>query len=215
MKKHCLALALLALALLGCSLSGGGADLAPATEAPAPEPTQTEALAPEPTHVEVPAAPPLTQDQLMDEWRPAYDQGSVLFEVCTLMYQTHSDFGQGVIDRERARAELDTEADFIGFTQRGTASMAAPSEAIAPHLASLEELTLALIEVYGVNDDSIGTPDVLATLDPTCGSLQARMQAIVADAQTAGLSSDSLDTLANEISVEMIEDLYNLTVWGR
>jgi hypothetical protein len=162
-----------------------------------------------------PAAVSGGQEELRAEWGPALDLGSVLLEVCTLMYQTHADFGQGVIDASRAQAELETESDFIGYMQSGMYSSAPQSDAVASHLTSLEEQMSALIEVYGVDDSLIGTAEVLAMLDPICGSLQERMQAIVGDAQAAGLSPESLDALDHAIRVEMIDDLYDLTIWGR
>jgi hypothetical protein len=91
--------------------------------------------------------------------------------------------------------------------------MAARSEAVAPHLVRLEELTAELI-VAERRRPSIGTPEVLTALDSSCQSLQAIMDAIVGDAQAAGMSPAALDELDREIS-PIIEDLYNRTWWGR
>ena len=75
---------------------------------------------------------------------------------------------------------------------------------------------LALIEVLGAEDASIGTPGVLDMLDPTCGSLLESQQAIVRDAAAAGLSQASIDLLGSDSEVsEMIDDLYNSTLLGR
>ena len=70
------------------------------------------------------------------------------------------------------------------------------SDLVAPHQAALREQMLALIDVYGVDDEHIGTPDTLDMLFPICGSLQTRAQAVVAAAQAAGLSDDSLAGLS-------------------
>ena len=218
MKAFLLALTLLALSLVACSFLTGATDVATAAETPVAQPpsvaTATGATPIEPPPTEGPAAPAHGQEELMADWRPAYSQGGVLLETCMMMYQTHADFGQGEIDLQRAHAELQAEADFVELVRQDTDSMAAPSEAVEAHLVRLEEITAELIALLGSDDPSIGTPEVLTALDSSCQSLQAIMDAIVGDAQAAGMSPAALDELDRELS-PIIEDLYNRTWWGR
>jgi len=219
MKALLLASTLLAAGSMACSVLAGASDAATATETPmAQPPSVAPAVATatpiEPPPTEEPAAPPDGQEELMADWRPAYSQGGVLLETCMMMYQTHADFGQGEIDLLRAHTELEAEADFAESVRRDADSMAAPSEAVAPHLVRLEELTAELIALLGSGEPSIGTPEVLTALDSSCQSLQAIMDAIVGDAQAAGMSPAALDELDREIS-PIIEDLSNRTWWGR
>ncbi len=203
MKAFLLASTLLALGSMACSVLAGATDAATATETPMAQPssvapavaTATGATPIEPPPTEGPAAPPDGQEELIADWRPAYRQGGVLLETCMMMYQTHADFGQGEIDLQRAHAELEAEADFVELVRRDADSMAAASEAVAPHLVRLEELTAELIALLGSDDPSIGAPEVLSALDSSCGFLQASMDAIVGDAQAAGMSPEALDEL--------------------
>jgi len=166
------------------------------------------------TLIPEPTAPPVGQQVLKDEWRPAYNQGAVLFETCTMTYNTHADFGQGMIGLERARAELEVEAEFVEYVLRGIASVVPQGEAVASHVLRIEAKASALTEWLEPEDDDIGTPEALAAVEAACSSLQGRMDAIVADAKSAGMNTASFGELDSEIS-PMIEDLYNRTWWGR
>jgi formylglycine-generating enzyme required for sulfatase activity len=153
------------------------------------------------------------QDGLKDEWRPAISNAMLLTASCQLMFETHFKYGEGEIDLNRARSELTTESDFIGFAVRGFASGPVPSEAVAPYMLGLEQQASALISLLDpIDEDAIGSFGVLDTLSSTCGSLNDLMTDIVNAGMEAGLSEASVDEIDQEMT-PMINDLYD-TVLG-
>jgi hypothetical protein len=161
-----------------------------------------------------PTAGPLEQEGLKDNWRPAYNPGALLFETCTMTYQTHADFGQGVINLERARDELEVEAEFVEYVLRDITSVVPQNEKVASHVLKIEAQASSLTEWLEPKDNDIGTTKALAAIDAVCSSLQSRMNAIFKDAKSAGMSADSFGELDTELS-PMIADLYNRTWYGR
>jgi hypothetical protein len=129
-------------------------------------------------------------------------------------YRTQSDYAQGVIALERARAELEAEANVAEYVWRDITSTQLQDESAASHLFENETQAMALVELLVPQADAIGSSEVLAALDEACSALQGQMDAIVADASSAGLNTVSFDEFESEVA-PMIEDLYNQTLWGR
>ena len=150
----------------------------------------------------------------MTEWRPVYNMGALLFETCTLIYQTHYDFDQGVIDVDRAQVELAAEYDAVEYAL-GIIGSAAPEGDIAGSLLLQIEDEAALL-TYWVEPqaDRLGTPQALENIGLSCQSLQDIMTNVFNQAQAAGLSRESLNELDEEMQ-SRIEDLYNQTWYGR
>lgn len=165
---------------------------------------------------ETPVVPAGDQEQLVAAWRPAYLQGSLLFQTCMVTYETHADFGQGEIGLDRARPELETEARFVEIVLRGIISTTPQNEVVADHILKIEAQAHALTAWVDPEEEDIGTDAALETIGSICSSLQTRVNMIVADARSFGLSDSSLGALDADIELnEMIEDLYNLTIHGR
>lgn len=177
-----------------------------ADRATAPPPVAIKATAT--VEIQVSDLPP------QDEWRPAYVQGAVLFETCILVFQTHSDYAQGVIGLERAETELDVEAESTEQVQQAIASASGHGATVLNHLAKIDERATKLLKMIQGDETGIGSPDVLSDIEALCGSLQSRVNAIVADANAAGLSSADMNALDAEAS-PLIDDLYNRTLYGR
>jgi hypothetical protein len=177
-----------------------------ADRATAPPPVAIKATAT--VEIQVSDLPP------QDEWRPAYVQGAVLFETCMMVFQTHTDYAQGTIGLERAEVELDVEAEFSEQVQRAVTSVSGHGATVIKHVARIDEQATKLLKLIKGDEAAIGSPDALSDIDALCGSLQSRMNAIVADANAAGLSSADMNALDAEAS-PLIEDLYRRTLYGR
>lgn len=220
MKTSSAVLAVIALALLGCRL---------ATQVPGSEPVMPTGPA-SPTLAEVIEPAEQAEGGALQgadstaqgdapgrpetDWRVVYGQGAVLFEVCTVAYQTQSDYAQGAIALERASAELEAEANVAEYVWRDITSTQLQDESAASHLFEIETQAMALVELLVPQADAIGSSEVLAALDEACRALQGQMDAIVADATSAGLTMASFNELEGEVA-PMIEELYNQTLWGR
>ncbi|MCU0918638.1 MAG: hypothetical protein MUC88_29385, partial [Planctomycetes bacterium] len=98
MKEGTWVLTLVALGLCACAPSGGSVDLAPPYVTDVSEPAPTEAVAAK------------SQAALMGEWRPAYEQAWLLDAICFQVWETNVDHKNGDIDLDRARVELQAEA---------------------------------------------------------------------------------------------------------
>jgi hypothetical protein len=114
----------------------------------------------------------------MDEWDPIYTYGAMLFETCIVMYQTQIDFGQGEIGPERARTELEVEAEFGEPIWRGITSLMLESEAAASRLIEIEYQAMGLIEILEIGEAEMGTAATVGTIEGVCGSMQERMNSI-------------------------------------
>ena len=159
-------------------------------------------------------AAPTGQDALKDEWQPAISNAMLLSASCQLMFETHFKAGEGEIDLNRARSELTTESDFIGFAVRGFASGPVPSEAVAPFMLQLETQTGTLIELLDpIDDGKIGSTEVLDTLLVTCGTFNNLLSNIVNASMDSGLSEASVDEIDQEMT-PMINDLYDTVLGG-
>jgi hypothetical protein len=177
---------------------------------------RTAADVPTPVGVAQPAAPTGDQEQLMEAWLPAYFQGALLSETCTTAYDTHASLAQGVIDLDRALAELEAEGSFVEVVLQGVASTSPPNDVVARHILEIETKATALADWIEPEDDDIGTDAALDTIEAICNSLMARMDGIIADARASGLSDASLEALGNDPELnEMIQDLYDLTIYSR
>jgi hypothetical protein len=152
------------------------------------------------------------QEQLKDTWRPAYHLGALLFETCTMTYNTHADYGQGIIGLDRARTELEAESNFVEYVLRGITSIVPESEQVAAHIIGIETQVYALVEWLGSED--LGAGGAEEAINRSCISLQSQMDKIYNQAQSAGINSATLDELDSELS-PMINDLYDQTWFGR
>jgi hypothetical protein len=154
------------------------------------------------------------QESLMTEWGPVYNMGALLFETCTLVYQTHYDFGQGVIDADRAQVELEAESEAVEYAL-GILESSAPEGDIAGGLL-LQIKAEASVLTYWLEPqgDRLGTPQALENIGLSCESLQSIMNNVFTQAQAASLSRESLDELDEEMR-PMIDELYNHTWYGR
>lgn len=181
------------------------------TAADAPVATNT-AVSSAPTQAAV--EPAGEQESLQTEWGPVYKMGALLFETCVVVYQTHSDFEQGVIDADRAQVELEAESASVEYAQ-GILASSAPEGDIAGSLLLQIETEASLLTYWlEPQADRLGTPQALENIGLSCESLQNIMTNVFSQAQAAGLSQDSLDEFEEEIGT-MIEDLYNQTWYGR
>jgi hypothetical protein len=182
---------------------------------------RTAADAPVATNTAVSSAPTQAaggsagdQESLKTVWRPAYNLGALLFETCTLVYQTHADFSQGEIGTDRAQDELEAESDSVEYVLNSITATSPESDDIAAYLLQTEAQATALTAWLGSQDNGLGTPQALDGIGHTCESLQNIMNSIFTQAQAAGLSRESLNELDEEMR-PMIDDLYNQTWYGR
>ncbi|TFH38075.1 MAG: hypothetical protein E4G99_00595 [Anaerolineales bacterium] len=161
-----------------------------------------------------PQPPANGQEQLQDEWRPAISNAILLSTTCQLMFETHFKYSEGEIDLTRAKSELTTEGDFVGFAVRGFSSGPVPSLAVAPYILELEQQTNTLAYLLPPKNDSlIGSAQTLDTLGGICGSLNNLMTEIVHTSMAAGLSEASVDEIDQEMT-PMINDLYDTVMGG-
>jgi hypothetical protein len=152
------------------------------------------------------------QEQLLELWRPAYTLGALLYETCTMTYNTHADYGQGVIGMERAQVELEAESNFVEYVMRGITSTVPGSEQVASHLLEIETQANALVE--WLMPASLELSGGLEAIERSCLALQNRMDQIYNQVQEAGISGDTLDELDDE-TTPIIEDLYDQTWYSR
>jgi hypothetical protein len=218
MKRRFTALAICVAVLLGCRLGSAPSEAAPTPETPSAAPTvPAEPPTAVPTAPAAPAGTPTAlsrpQEALKAEWQDAISDAILLQTACVLMFETHSDFGEGEIDLDTARSELEMESNFVSFIWQGMARGPVPTDAVGPYLLDLEEEGRALIG-HPIGADSIGSSEILGTLSETCGSVDRLMQEIVTAGLEAGLTEASLDEIDQGLS-EIITDWYDLTIWGR
>lgn len=220
MKRRTAALAVFALTLIGCRLANKAVEGASTLQAGSAAPITAEKASPigQADENTPQGAEPSPQGEalggLEDDWRPVYSQGALLFEICVVAHQTHSDYAKRAIALERAQAELEVEAEFASYVWRDITSVQPQDESAASHLLENETQAMALAELLVTVEEAIGSPETLASLDSVCSALQEQMDAIVADATSAGVGSASFDEFDNDIAL-MLEDLYARTTLGR
>ncbi|MFH2104358.1 MAG: hypothetical protein ABIJ39_13495 [Chloroflexota bacterium] len=84
---------------------------APSARAPTAPPTAQPTRLPTTLATTAPGAS--GQEGLKTEWRTAFTSGLVLFETCTLIFETHANYGQGEIDLTEATTEMAIESDYL------------------------------------------------------------------------------------------------------
>lgn len=179
------------------------------TDADRPQPEAAAAT------TRIPATEAASGDgQLIEIWRPVYAQGALLFETCTMTYNTHADFGQGAINLERATAELEAESRFVEYVLRGITSTIPGSESAASHTLQVENQATVLVDWLDPGSTRLGSAQALDAIGRACSALQSEMDSIVADGTAAGLSAATWDLLDSEMT-PIIEDLYDQTWYGR
>lgn len=171
-------------------------------------PTEPEVRASTPTMKAAAATPSLDAEALRQEWRPAIQRATLLFETCTLMYETHFEFSREEIGLERALQELDAEGDVLALVWRGFTSGPVPSDATGPYMFRLEGQIMMLIGLLDpIDQNAIGTPEVQETLFDVCAALEGLQAEIVSASIEAGLAETDVEEIGEEVA-PLLEDLY-------
>jgi hypothetical protein len=138
----------------------------------------------------------------------------LLFETCTVMFETHFEYSQGEIGLGRALHELNAESDVLAFAWHGFTSGPVPSDATGPFMFRLEQQIMVLIELLDpIDEDAIGTPEVQETLFDVCAALKGLQSEIVSASLEAGLTEADVNEIHEEIA-PLIEDLYKQVLGG-
>lgn len=171
-------------------------------------PIELEKTTPIPTSTDATETASLDEESLRQEWRPAINQAILLFETCTMMYETHFEYWQGKIDLEHALHELNAESDVLAFAWRGFTSGPVPSDTTGPLMFRLEEQIRVLIGLLDpIDEDAIGAPEVLATLSQACGALEGLQSEVVSTSMAAGLTEADVDEIFEAMTLT-VKDLY-------
>jgi len=177
---------------------------APSARAPTAPPTAQPTRIP--TMLAATAPGTSGQEGLKTEWRTAFTSGLLLFETCTLIFETHANCGQGEIDLAEAMAELEIEADSLTLIN-GWIVAEIPSEATGAYLWRLETDLRTLIELWSqMNSGDPGAAEITDPLSGTCASLNNTLGEIANTALAAGLTEASLSELEGEIA-DMLAEL--------
>ncbi len=130
------------------------------------------------------------------------------------MFEIHFDYGEEEIDLAQARTRLSAASDFIAFSLQDLYTGPVPTEAVAPYVLQLEQQAEDLIATLDpLEDEAIGSYEVLDSLLGTCGSIDRLLAEIVNVSMEAGLSEDSVDEIDEAIS-PMIKEIYDIVLGG-
>lgn len=192
--------------LAACNTGAQPAATAIPTVTPIPTKTFT-ALPPTVTPVPVTSEPAADlQADLKSTWQPALSGGLVIYATCPMILDTANRRTAETIDAETAYGELFSE----GLMLSGVTGAFAEWKPIDPQVINYKEILEAdlnnLRDVVSLwSGQEIDAAGAAALLTEQCPQVEAHLGAVVAAAQAAGMTEETLNTVLLEFQETMAE----------